>query len=97
MSVPEDSQQTNYEGLLTEISGALVDIASNLEKPKSAPIAGSSHELLARAIVEGLRGVSMSAPSVTVQAPSGQDWKELKVRVGKSAFDGSKEYTITKT
>lgn len=85
-----------FEGLLTEISGSLADIVVHLERSQPSANSSAGIKELSAALKEGLQTLKIQAPAVHVQAPKGAEWKSLQVKVGKNAFDGSKEYTITK-
>ena len=87
---------TSIEALLTEISSALSDLVSAAEKVQDK---GTD-----AALVDALSKLSIKAPDVRVNVPAAaaptvqmmNDWKSLRIKVGKPDADGSKEFVITK-
>lgn len=86
-----------FNDLLTEISTALADIVSAMEKPK-----GETGDALAKAVAAAiLQGMqSIKPPTVNFSTPEGKSeaWSKLDVKVdkGPSGTDPMRGFTITK-
>lgn len=99
-----------FDGLLSEISGALADIVGLLDKPKGAAV--DNNAAVAKAITDGLAklkapnvNVNVQPTPISVNVPKADapvvnvqpaSWSKLHVKVTQSA-GGNKEFTITKS
>jgi len=92
------AEMRTFEGLLSEISTALADILSVMEKPADERAESKQMSELVRAV----SNLSLKSPDVRVNVQPApvtvvpSDWKSLSIEIGAPGFDGSKKLTITK-